>query len=1296
MSSFDLLGKSTRLESAVCRVVRKVGDKQLTETGWLCSEDGWIITAGHIFVNDGEIYSDKEAVIQGIVLVKFPNLNEMLAQVLYAEKRNREGIDFAVLRLTQCPNGITPLHVNLDNNGQTREIQIIGMGKILQGFLASTRGHIEGSLIDIECGADSFLHISAENAVQVGYSGAPVFSLECNAVIAIQVMASESGQNSDAYAPVAERKTVNAMMVWKMIDRYSELEQHLIILKRQFSGFDILTAIKNKWRSRRASGEYFREQTVDEAILPMVMQQELRQDKTKDFDQPILDAIYEANDKNCFVLGEEGGSGKTMALLKLFASSIKLNTVRKIPIYIELRNLPDQTTRYNVYDAPGMLFADYLASELYNSYLKKERIAVGRDDMWEKLCEELIEPAFEGTKYLLLLDGLNEVSLVRRAEICEEIMFWAKKPHIQVIVTSRYKEDMLVEGSMKNSGFRSFEDFFIEDRQLWNDDDSQKKFLLLEIRKLERKVVSDYLDSNGINGGIIREVMGKQELLDIIRIPMYLTIFARLYNIKAQVHKTNSSSRLVDICTRGELLYEFFGEKKLQITRAVDIQKDKLEKKSGIENRKKIFMFEKIIPYVAFHMAVVQSYNMSEDDLIRLLDGLLIEENSIMRKRAFFIDSYKTIYELYYERSNIKGRYDVDVRYSPAEEIIRFIVEELHVMKKIYVSGERKIQETNLKKKNVIMYEFLHENLRDYFAARQLQEDVNCFIFLKMSEGLSLAQRNIPQMVLEFFGDICHEHESRPVYDRENRQWVINHTSFIKNVLGLLRGRHDEDAKVMVSNIITVMQYSRKNDLSGLDFTDIDFSETWLGDIRFSRFYGNTYLSSIFDKATIHSFNLLRNGHDTVVTCIRRDRRNRDIIYSADMSGCIICWSCERKRGSDICRLNENIRDMLVSSDSEILYIALEHAIFRLVLSDLTISKLYETKAFLWNLKLSESGISFKTDMNPTVWIQLIIDEEGKLCQVIGDEYSMAFWLVSHSCESRDGTCLFTGGSSKNHRVQVFHRDKNEGWNRIPVQTVSLPFGNRMRWMEMSADETRILFCVQNYLYEYSLEKGMMDTEIFRLYSETEIAFASYWYNDDGSINGILYSCGAEIVLLDRNYKMNMRLNSGNGVCHYVNPFLVNYDYKFLHQSGLQRGVQEKYHLYMGGEIQEFDADTNTCNRIYNIKQRSKLGYCLSDHKVRLFRKNLYSVNLQSAQIEDTSLENIQFIDYVEMRDSVGFRIQCLGQQIIVYDRYTGERDSFKAYRGLLIQGCSMKELKGDMQEPKNQEILRRYGGILI
>lgn len=1279
----------TAPERAVCRVTFTIEGETQTETGWLCSEDGWIVTAGHIFVKDGEVYRGGTEGVSYTAGIKFPDCGEMTAQLLYAEKNNQDGIDFAVLSLPQRPAGLWPLRVNLDVWKWDGEIRIIGTGKLFQRFSAPVRGYIEGGLVDIECGGDSFLHVSAENAVQNGYSGAPVFSLEANAVIAIQVMASEAGLHPTPYTPVAEQRTVNTMPICRMTERYPELAAHLMILERPFSGFDMLAALRRQGRGEGKRGLRADDETIDEAILPMIQEQEIRRERVKDLNQPVLNAIRRANDKNCFVLGEEGGSGKTMALLKLYYSSVKMNTVSRIPLYIELRNLPMQTEQYNVYDDPGMLFADYLASELYGGCPE-------RDDIREKIRTELKEPSFRGTKYILLLDGLNEVSLGRRPEICEEILFWARNPHIQVVVTSRYQEELLVEGNTEKPDFRSFEDFFAEDRQLEDGRDSKKEFLLLVIQKLKPQVVSDYLSDHDIREEIISEVTTNQELLAILRIPMYLTIFTRLYMIKHQKNPMGAGNRLTDICTRGELLYEFFGQKKARVAGTVDVQKDKLEKKSGTEIRKKIFMFEKIIPYIAFHMAVRRNYNMPEKELTKLLDELMTDEGSIMRKRAAFIDDYRTIYELYYDRSDLRGRRNVDTRYSAAEEIIRFAVEELHVMKKIYSRGELRQRESGAEETSGAMYEFLHENLRDFFAARQLQEDVNCFVSLRMNEGLSLAQRNIPRTVLEFFGDICREHESSPVCDSKNRRWEIRHTSFIKNVLGLLRGRHDESAKVMVSNIIAVMRYSRKNDLSGLDLQNIDFSETWLGGIRFSRFFDNTYLSTVFDGATIYASNMLRSGHDAAVTCVRRDRHAPDIIYSADASGSVIRWNAIRRTGKKICCLDERIRDMLVSADGDnVLYIASAHVIYRLELAGPEVDKVYETKAFISRLKASESGISFQTDANPSVWIRLILNEEGKLLRMIGDEYSMAFWPVACSCESRDGSWMIAGGSSKARRVQVFHRGESGSWNLVPVQTVPFPYGNRMNWMEMSADETRILFCVHNYLYEYSLSGGMLNTEIFRLCSGAGIGFASYWYGEDGECDGILYSRGSEIVLLDRDHKTRMCLNGGNGTCRHASPFLVDQDYRFSRQSGLQRGIQEKYHLYMEDEIQEFDADTNICSRIYSIKKRNKLGYCLSDHKVRLFLQNLHSVNLQTARIEDTSEENFQFIDYAEMRDSVSFRIQRLGQQVIVYDRYTGEQDSFKAYQGLLIQGCSMKGLKGDMQEPKNQEILRRYGAVL-
>lgn len=1276
------------LERAICKVIRENGSQPLIQTGWLCSEDGWIITAGHIFVENGVITESGADNFTDKIFVKFPGFNEIQVKLLYAEKQDEEGSDFAILQMMDFSEELTPLQVNINSNYWVGEVSIVGSGEYYPEFATAASGQIESRMVYIKYGRDSYLHISSENAVQSGYSGAPVYSPKANAVIAIQVMASINREEN--LFDVAEKRTINAMPIDYMIKRYPVLKEHLIIKKRAFSGYDMLEAMKVYKEYRNSHHQNLSMEAIDEMILPMVEREKIGKEREWDLNQPVIDAINSAQDKNCFVWGEEGGSGKTMLLLKLFFNTLKKNTIKEIPIYIELRNLlvkKEYDYEHGVNGNPSRTFTDYLLSELYGCYFSEENPFISKEVLSETIYLEFNNPSCAETKYIFLLDGLNEVTLDKRAEICEDISLWARNSHIRVILTSRYKESMFVEGNNRFTQYGSLEDFLEQDDELEN---QNKDFLLLTIQKLKSKVISEYLSSNSIQEKMIKKIMNNKELLEIIKIPMYLTIFVKLYHKKISSQNYETDSKLIDICTRGGLLDLFFGEiqNKKRIRSIGDIQKEKLMK-SGSENSKKGLIFDTIIPYIAFYMAVRYEYSITERKLIDLLKCFLKNEDSIVKK----IDSYRHKdyigeYRSYCARNN-SG-------YGVSDEIIRIIVEELHIMRRIQIKMDWKIQESVIEEVDIVRYEFLHENLRDYFAAKQLKEDTRCFVGLRISEDLSLAKRNIPKMVLEFYGDICLEEEATPYFDVENREWIQPQVSYIQNVLRFLRGRHDMEAKIMVSNIIAVMQYSRKNDLSGLDLQEIDFTETWLGGIRFSRAYGDTYFSAKFDGATINASNLLRNGHDVTITCVRRGRIDNNIIYSADMSGCIMQWDLKKKTGSEICRLNDSVCDLALSHETDdLIYIACQHVIYQFKVLNHIIKKVYETKSFIVEIKLIKNRILFKTDKNPSEWIELIMDESGQVIQVMGDEHSMAIWLAACSCESKEATFLITGGDSKLQRVRIFHKTESGNWNTKPIQSVSLPFGNRMNWIELSQDETRVLFCVQNYLYEYSIVNGILDTELFRMYERAEFGFASYWYDEAETVNGILYTSGSEIVLLDKNYEEIMRLHSGNGLCRYVSPFLVDADYRFSRQSGIQKDVQEKYHLYMDYEIQEFDADTNICNKIYDIRNRTKLGYCLKDRKVRLFYSNLKSINLQNFQQEDTREENIQFIDYAEMKGMVSFRVQRLGKQIIVYDRYTGENDAFQGYRGLFIQGCSMKDLKGNMKEPKYQEVLRRYGADL-
>ena len=277
----------------------------------------------------------------------------------------------------------------------------------------------------------------------------------------------------------------------------------------------------------------------------------------------------------------------------------------------------------------------------------------------------------------------------------------------------------------------------------------------------------------------------------------------------------------------------------------------------------------------------------------------------------------------------------------------------------------------------------------------------------------------------------------------------------------------------------------------------------------------------------------------------------------------------------------------------------------------------------------------------------------------------------------------------------MFVRDEYGEWNHIPVQTVAVAYGNHMNRIEVDRDETRVLFCIQNNLYEYSLFNGYLDTEKFALQEKEEILFASYLYGEDGKRNGFVYSSGSRIILMDNHYNKKLQLNSGNGVCHFVDPFRVDITYRFTRENSVQGDAIEKYLVHTAHEIQEFDADSNICDRIFKKKGSAKLGYYLSDQKLRLFSRNLHSLRLDNFELETARDDPYQFLNYNEMKGSAGFTSQRLGSELTIYDRYTGEHESFKVYEGLMIQRCPMIDIKGDIAKPEYQAILRRYGAIL-
>ncbi len=1227
------------MQQSSCKVI--VNDGDVEGTGWLCSNCGHIITAGHLFVEDKQMLDSYVK-----VKVHFIGYNLVVANLLIAQRDDEKAIDYAVLKMEKLFSEMLPLHIDTSLNVKG-SVKICGFGNIFNA-LTYADGVIEGKAVRMD-GEAYWLKINAQNAVQQGYSGGAVVSLESNAVIGIQTDVSTRENGADS-------STTFAMPIDRILKLYPRLKEYVIFTSHKFSIYDMRKQVIAYRNLRQIDNELFFEERIDTRILPATLDVE---GEKPVLNQVILDFLLKMEELSYFILGEEGGCGKTVTLLKFFNIKLSEISLQNVPIYIELKNMPESLQESELL-VQGNIFARYIASEYFEMGTFKEI----SNEQTRMILNELKNPASKRSRYTLLIDGLNEVPMSSRSIICNEILYWEQFDHIRLIVTSRYYEDSLIfERKVTSHEFYSEDDEIVE----------SKKLQLLKIQELDEDIVFDYLNSCGFTANVLMQVKKTQSLLKILKIPMFLIFFSRLT-------ENNFNSGISMICTRGEILAAFFSRKKDDMKKDVLkivnrninqymhlVKKDELMLSRPRLNQQ-YFILDIIIPYIAFYLVKNQRYSIEREKLIQMLSHLF-EKDSYMMQRGKRIEKYRTLRDILIGWCKGNSIYQIE---DCVESIIDFITKELCVMKKV----------RNL---HVEMYEFLHEHLRDYFAAMQLREDIGCYV-IDGQEGFStLAFPNIPQIVLEFFGEICGEHNCRPICDKEASCWKYPGDSYILNILQNLRGKHDMKSQIIIANIIKTLKYSRNNDLSGLDFSNLDFSQSWLGEIQFYHWYNDVYYTSCFDGSTIHARNLFHLGHSCRITRILFDEKNSNVLYSADILGYVKIWDISTKNCETIKITKEAIRDILLDEKNELLYIASVHHIYSMSLVDHEIIMMKATDEYICKVEFHSDGqLLYCNDLDLLCWYQL----DGSM---VSKKYSVSIPSAA-ACITKDKKRILMSGKSKAGRVLLYQFDESEQkWPDFPNFLHGIVSGKRMNSMCLSKDEKRLLVTIGNYLYELSLEKGNELQEIMELKLKNECSYAIYSYDDDGNRNGIIYTDGYSIKMIDCNREPIWELFQGDSESIFSIPFIARKDYSAIYLVKTV-DIRERYLIITNKYVQEFDAENNICDKIYPRKGVCILGFCMSDDKMYLFSNTEYMFSLENGMELKRPLVNYRLYDSLQMKESVSFSILNLGNKAVIFDRDTGVYDEFQVYEGLLIQHCSMLHLKGEMAGAYFQKILKRYG----
>ncbi|HKQ52332.1 MAG TPA: serine protease [Pyrinomonadaceae bacterium] len=192
------------LPQATCAVLL---DNELKGTAWLVSDEGHLLTAGHIF----------HGVAPSVeIQVRFLNDAPLKAHRITREYAPESGVDFAILTIDSQQGRRTPLPVSLAEMVEGR-CRIQGYGKTLYEQSAGL-GEFVGRHYPQDFTENAIFIVRTQETGEPGFSGAPVFSETLGAVVGIQTEATTAETG-------AGRDTVLAMPLFRIAQRWKYLSE---------------------------------------------------------------------------------------------------------------------------------------------------------------------------------------------------------------------------------------------------------------------------------------------------------------------------------------------------------------------------------------------------------------------------------------------------------------------------------------------------------------------------------------------------------------------------------------------------------------------------------------------------------------------------------------------------------------------------------------------------------------------------------------------------------------------------------------------------------------------------------------------------------------------------------------------------------------------------------------------------------------------------------------------------------------------------------------------------------------
>lgn len=617
----------------------------------------------------------------------------------------------------------------------------------------------------------------------------------------------------------------------------------------------------HRWlEESKQPGHRFASLHVNESIMPQAKHhKEDRQDQTtfpihvskeaNDMQKqeiPLLDALRETSG-HLYLIGQ-GGIGKTTALMHIMEAAYhekQYTKTTQIPIFIELSRAPD--TEGRLYDG---ITSTYIRRSVYQQIRKDLRVkqvshSAGREaeevfDVDPSVAVEPVEKLFlakqdvQEPEYLLLLDGLNEVSHTEVNElpvisrIIQEIQWLMDCPNVRVILTSRTNEEAVVHENISR----------------------------LYLTGIQNEAIRNYLQKSK-HEEEMDAIFQNEPLLETLRIPLFLMMYAGLGQTK-------------DVSSQGEILRIFFHEREQNLedytiqTRAKQVEQDVATaspKQSSVRITAQMqsFLLDFLLPEIAWAMERNDTFYLDTETIEEIIAPILTDKSD-----TAICGKYGKGLFTKYRTSSAKEH-----TAATAKKLLALGDDTLEVTESLIDIATRSLgilQERNG------TYGFIHHHIRDYFAAARHVVHLRLAVYLQekgSDQALTclddLKPEPIHLNIRRFIGEMLGEHHNAP--QCINGTWTgmvpteACDRTLLQRAMFLYRGQFNREVDYSINNLISILGISRM-DLSGEDLSNLDLSLCRLNGVRISR----PKLSANISKSKVISSTFFSNWDNNTIS----------------------------------------------------------------------------------------------------------------------------------------------------------------------------------------------------------------------------------------------------------------------------------------------------------------------------------------------------------------------------------------------------------------------------------------------